>query len=185
MRIAASLVAIALLTVAPAEAADSVLHLTRTLPEHGPLVVPAPMPEIGDWHSLKITLHRSMCFGRCPAYTVTVDGSGRVVFNGESDTAVQGEARRRISRAAVRRLYAAFRAAQFFSLRDEYRAQVTDLPEYRIGIAFDGTSKSVLDYAGPMAGMPQAVRDLEDLIDKTAGTAKWIKPMPRLPRPDR
>ncbi|MBV9542391.1 MAG: hypothetical protein JO167_14105, partial [Alphaproteobacteria bacterium] len=75
MRFAASLFAIALLAAAPAGAADSVLHPTRTLPEHGPLVVPAPMPEIGDWRSLKITLHRSMCFGRCPAYTVIIDGS--------------------------------------------------------------------------------------------------------------
>lgn len=141
-------------------------------------------PPIRDWHSLKITLRRSSCFGSCPSYRVEIDGNGHVSFLGERDTAVHGDASGEISRKQVRRLYNAFRKAQFFWLYDSYRAQITDLPEYRVSISYDDHKMEVLDYAGTMIGMPAAVRDLENLIDKTAGTAEWIKPAePPTPRP--
>jgi Domain of unknown function (DUF6438) len=36
----------------------------------------ASFPEIRDWSSLQITLRRTMCFGSCPSYSLTVSGDG-------------------------------------------------------------------------------------------------------------
>ena len=133
-------------------------------------------PAIRDWHSLKFTLRRTMCFGACPSYHVEIDGDGHVSYTGEANVATIGTASGEISHADVRRLFGAFRKAQFFWLYDSYRAPITDLPEYHVGISYDGHSMEVLDYMGTGIGMPPAVVDLEQMIDKTANTAQWIKP---------
>jgi hypothetical protein len=52
---------------------------------------------------------------------------------------------------------------------------VTDLPTYKVTLSFDGRTKRVVDYAGQMVGLPKVVADLEDAIDKTAGTEKWTR----------
>jgi len=134
-----------------------------------------------------ITLTRSACFGFCPAYRVTISGDGEVVYVGERHVNVVGERRARIPQADVQALLRRFEEIGFNDLRDEYRAHVTDLPTYTITLERDGQRKTVVDYAGPSAGMPRAVRDLEDEIDRVAGTAQWVlrdgQPVSERPRP--
>jgi hypothetical protein len=121
-----------------------------------------------------ITLTRSMCFGFCPAYRVTISDDGDVTYVGERFVNVVGERRASIPRADVERLLRRFEEAQFDELRDAYRAQVTDLPTYTITLERNGRSKTVVDYGGLSAGMPRAVRDLQDEIDRVANTGQWV-----------
>jgi hypothetical protein len=79
----------------------------------------------------------------CPVYSVEVRGDGQVFFNGEENVPVLGPHRSRISREAVTSLFAAFREADFFSLKDEYVALVTDNRSCTTSIEFDGHKKSV------------------------------------------
>ncbi|MEI9887488.1 MAG: DUF6438 domain-containing protein [Rhizomicrobium sp.] len=175
--IAVLALSLAVLAAAPASAAEAPRpqgpHFR--LPHGGRPPHRIAFPRIRNWHSLKFTLRRSMCFGTCPCYRVEIDGDGHVSYLGEANVFVKGEASARVSRAQVRRLYRAFRKADFFWLYDAYRAPITDLPEYRVGISYDGRRMEVLDYMGQGIGMPPAVVELERLIDKTANTARWIK----------
>jgi len=72
-------------------------------------------------------------------------------------------------------LYEKFRKAEFYRLYDVYASGATDLPEYSLEISFDGQHRKVIDYGGVAVGMPQVVRDLENEIDKAAGTGRWIR----------
>jgi PAS domain-containing protein len=121
-----------------------------------------------------ITLTRSVCFGFCPAYRVTISGDGQVTYVGERFVNVVGERRASVPRADVERLLRRFDEADFDQLRDEYRAQVTDLPTYTITLERDGRRKTVVDYGGISAGMPRAVRELQDEIDRVANTGQWV-----------
>lgn len=131
-----------------------------------------PFPAITDWSTLRIRLLRTPCLGRCPAYSVEINGDGTVVYEGEHFVAQQG-VRARISEVAVRRLYDAFVRAEFFWTFDEYRSPVTDFPTTIVTLSFDGRSKTVLDYAGTFEGMPKEIAELEDAIDAAAGTRQW------------
>lgn len=133
-----------------------------------------PFPEIKDWKSLRMTLERSACYGTCPAYSVTVSGDGTVAFHGGSHVVVRGDQQDHISEPAVKDLFAAFHRADFFSLKDEYTYPVTDNPTYITSIEFDGYRKAVKDYIGISAGMPDAVAQLEEHVDRTVGTWKWV-----------
>ena len=134
-----------------------------------------PFPEIKDYSSLKMRLERTECFGACPAYSIEVKGDGSVDFIGKSNVLMIGRHHGQIPQQAVNELLAAFRQSNYFSLRDSYVTRVTDNPTYRTSIEFDGQRKSVRDYVGLEAGMPDAARDLEEAIDRIADTEKWIK----------
>ncbi|WP_421852561.1 DUF6438 domain-containing protein [Novosphingobium sp.] len=150
--------------------------------------IPFPMRDDADF---EITLHRGACFGSCPDYSVTVHGDGLVEFDTGDDpskgTAGQvhleynghnvllpGRHKANIDPAAAARLLDRFRAARFFGLRKEYFYGATDNPTQVLTVRIGKTSKTVTDYIGTMAGMPQSVVDLEEAVDAVTGTARWV-----------
>jgi hypothetical protein len=142
-------------------------------PERFPSIhVPAPAVRL-DSH-VNITLSRSMCYGRCPVYEVSVSTKG-IVFDGEAFVAAKGRHTDTVDPSAVRALARKFVAADFYSMHDEYRASVTDNSTYTLSISIDGHKKQVVDYVGQWVGMPAAIVELEDDVDALAHTEQWIK----------
>jgi hypothetical protein len=134
----------------------------------------APVESPAAEGPLMITLTRSVCFGFCPAYRVSISGDGEVVYVGERFVDAVGERRATISREDVQRLLARFDEIGFEQLQDVYRAPITDLPTYTITLERSGRRKTVVDYGGVSAGMPRAVRELQAEIDRVAGTSQWV-----------
>ena len=139
----------------------------------------------------RIILRRSACYGSCPDYKVIIDGLGRVTFTTETrpvdpvsgvhrsyapsvGVLLPGTHHARIDPRAVQALMDRAAAANFFALKPEYRAGMTDAPTYAVTIATGKAAKTVTDYVGLEAGMPRAVKELEDAIDEAAGTKRWI-----------
>lgn len=135
-----------------------------------PVETPAEQP----MSNVEITLQRGVCFGFCPDYTVTITGDGQVRYEGRRFVNAVGERTATIPREDVARLLALFDEIGFDRLRDAYRAQVTDLPTYAVTLTRNGRTKTVVDYGGRSAGMPESVRQLQDEIDRVAGTAQWV-----------
>lgn len=151
-----------------------VLFGAAALSSCAPVEAPASDDPRSSAGPVEISLSRGVCFGFCPDYTVTITGDGEVTYVGRRFVNVVGERRATIPRADVERLLRRFDEIGFDGLRDVYRAQVTDLPTYSISITRGGRRKVVVDYGGVSAGMPEAVRDLQDEIDRVAGTAQWV-----------
>ena len=128
-----------------------------------------------------IKLERTSCFGACPVYSVTLDGTGAVTYDGVKYVHIVG---RQADRVAISRIAAILEAAQrigFFELRDHYRTIenpdgsrtiVTDLPTTIVTITSGGRTKRVEDYLGA----PDALKELEQQIDDIARTRRWIRP---------
>lgn len=151
-------------------------------------------PEVRN-DKLLIGLQRTACYGSCPDYKVTIDGQGNVIFTTRpplddregvvhreyskfSGVRVSGTHRTVVSKADVAKLLQKFKAADFFSLKDEYSSAVTDNPTYILSIYTGNGRKTVVDYVGEKAGMPPVVTSLQDAIDKLAGTDRWINGLP-------
>jgi hypothetical protein len=139
-------------------------------------------PEINDWNSLRITLHRTACRGSCPAYKLTIFGDGRVEYSGDNAWVDYSgkEYRGHVSRVVVRQLVDLFRSADYFNLFDRY-GRAYDASDYITSISFDGNSKSVVDESGYHDGIPDIVRTLEDGIDRLAGPKAWQERQQRTP----
>ena len=133
-------------------------------------------PQVHDWNSVRITLERTQCFGSCPDYKIEIRGDGTVTYTGLEYVAIPGQHHGRVSPTTVHQLVDAFRSARYFHLHDVYASRINDYPTYRTSITFDGIHKSVLDYAGERASppMPSTVTELEETIDRLAGTQKWL-----------
>lgn len=127
-----------------------------------------------DLSSLHIQLSRGACFGTCPAYDVSIDGAGNVVWYGDLYTVLNGEHRAQIPVSTVQKLVSMFAAADFYSLDDDYTASVTDNPTNFITFSMGRRRKTITDYVGFAAGMPKSVSDLERAIDAAAGTERWV-----------
>lgn len=134
----------------------------------------APVEAPATEGPVEITLTRTVCYGFCPAYTVVITGDGEVRFTGRAFVDAIGQRTATIPRADVERLVARFDEIGFDNLQNAYRAQVSDLPTYTLTLMRNGASKTVVDYGGRSAGMPQAVRDLQDEIDRVAQTSRWV-----------
>lgn len=138
----------------------------------------SPFPKVSEASKVHIQLARSWCYGGCPAYVVDVTEDGSVIYEGTSSVAVSGRFQDRIPPTAVAALVGLFDRAGFFSLRDEYSASFPDGVAYTISLTVDGRTKTVRDYEGQTVGMPAIVTELQDAIDRTAGTAKFVKGAP-------
>ena len=137
-----------------------------------------------DYDSLRIALARGGCFGACPIYTVTIDGTGAVEFatpKGASERSqwqgvlIPGTHRTRIDRATLDALIERFRAARFFGLRAKYEAKITDNPTFLLNFRSGEREWTVVDYVGREVGMPWVVTELQRAVDAAAGTARWVR----------
>ena len=126
-----------------------------------------------------ITLQRTSCFGSCPIYTVSIDASGTVTYEGERFVRVVGRRTAKIDPASVATLLSRAEQIRFSGLRNAYRAIenpdgtttiVTDLPTTIVTIAAKGRTKRVEDYVGA----PDSLTAFEREIDSAAGTKRWV-----------
>lgn len=130
-----------------------------------------------------ITLERTVCFGTCPNYKLTIKSDGNVIFEGKRFTKTTGIARGKISVADYRALVSEFEKIDYFSLPDRFTPGtkecpqvITDMPSANTSIKLNGKVKAVDHYHGcGSQGVLPKLTALEDKIDKVAGTQKWIK----------
>ena len=139
-------------------------RFSRRRAASAPAAASAPEP-------IEITLERTVCFGTCPAYTVTLRDDGTVTYEGRQHVKVSGKQTWKIDPAAVRALAQEMQDAGFFELQDEYTSH-DDRPPDHLHVADDRRrSKKVKDY---VAGPPK-LKDIEAKIDEVAGTKKYVE----------
>jgi hypothetical protein len=126
----------------------------------------------------KVTLERTSGHGPCPAYRVTVLGTGEVEYFGEAYVDNPGAHRWRISRRRLVRLAEAFKRARYSRLEDSYtNREFTDAPGCLTSVEYDdGSFKSVDHYHGD-PGAPAALTELEDEIDRIVGVERFTEPV--------
>jgi hypothetical protein len=127
-----------------------------------------------DLNSVSITLERTACFGRCPVYTVSLNGSGQVVYKGDDNVDLPGEQKSQIDPGNVLMLLKSFDHIHFFSLADHYQGSCTDLPSEIISLSIDGRSKKINVYfchdkrSGPEVDLLKLAHEI-DTVTGTSG----------------
>ena len=135
-----------------------------------------------------ITLERTICYGMCPDYKITIYGDGRLIYEGRKFVKVEGTVNDTVTREQLGQLIAEFEKADYFSLRDSYRRSDdgcptfwTDNPSANTSIQLDGRRKSIAHYYGCQEEgegykvYPQKLYTLESRIDEIVNSARWVK----------
>jgi uncharacterized protein DUF6438 len=122
---------------------------------------------------LVIGLHRTMCPGTCPDYSLFVYGDGRVVYEGRPYVAVKGKCEERIYKAQVKRLLDEFYRMNYFSLKDRYDPIASDGAVTKTSILAGGKTKEVVNCRPSQA--PEELYQLEEMIDAISQSELWIR----------
>ena len=132
------------------------------------IVTPAGAQSTPDYTHLKITMKAEggpcgmVCLGNeykgcCPAYSVSLDENGTVIYNGVVGVKERGERVHSIPLTTVRELVAEFQRINFFSLEDRYTEvklpnggtrTVDHSNATTISLDLDGKKKSVYIFYG-------------------------------------
>ena len=115
-----------------------------------------------------IKLSRGACFGACPTFDLTLQGDGRLTFNGVRFTKLSGQHSSRTSVGTFLEAIETLKAHDFESFADRYdvttcKMAATDHPSVEIEVRTDDMAKSVYWYTG-CRGIEDRVR-LERLVD--------------------
>jgi hypothetical protein len=133
---------------------------------------------------LMITLGRSVCYGTCPEYKLTIAADGAVVFEGGRFVKWEGKTiKSAISHNQLGQLMAEFDKVNFFSLEDDYTGNsrlcdeyIADGPSASISIRINGKSKTIRRNDGCLGAKApnKELTELENKIDGIVNTAQWL-----------
>src|SRR4051812_46020987 len=145
------------------------------------LAVAAQTPRAAADQITEVTLERTPCFGSCPSYKVTVRRDGTILYEGKRFVPMMGTYKGQAY--GFDRLAEFILAQDYFNLKDDYSAHVTDLPSAITSVVQNGNRKTIRDYGG--AG-PIGLWGVEMSIDGMLRNAKLEKlPPPPSVRPRR
>jgi hypothetical protein len=128
------------------------------------------------------------CPWSCPVYTLKVDSSGKMQFEGVEYTEVIGNIESRLSDEQINLLFAEIQKSNFFSLENDYGYEskncngiFTDQSNVLLTIEIDGKRKTIDHYKGCLIetrfwqkNTLEELSKFENKIDKIVGTKRWI-----------
>ena len=83
-----------------------------------------------DSASFKLNIESTPCFGTCPVYTMSIDETSEVSYNGKRFVPVEGVVSKTIPQWEVDSLKQVLLSNNFFELDTLYDANVTDVPSF-------------------------------------------------------
>ncbi len=135
--------------------------------------IPQSLPGSALDDATVISLERGPCFGRCPEYTVTVYGSGRVEFAGRRFVCAPGRHTARASPDLVRVLVEEMLAAGYLDFHWRAGSIPTISTTVVSSLSYGGRMRRIEHHAGDTEA-PRLLTPLEDRIDVVAGTWRWL-----------
>ena len=126
-----------------------------------------------DNSKLEIVYQRTACFGKCPIYTLTINGSTKTAtFKGEQNTDKIGTFSKSMTDDELTQLVNAFESANFNSLNDDYLGTITDFPMVLITYSNKGKTKRIRDRSDAPAELHTLEKILNEFSDTTEGWKK-------------
>jgi hypothetical protein len=130
-----------------------------------------------------ITLERTVCYGTCPAYKLTIFDDGTVMFEGKEFVKHSGTHTGQISKSDLDKLIDEFEKVDYVNLADNYvddpkncPEQWTDNPTAITSLDWQGKKKTIRHYYGCRgAKVLEQLTALENKIDEVVNTNRWIK----------
>jgi hypothetical protein len=103
------------------------------------------------------SIERTPCFGKCPAYTITIQRDGGATYVGRSNVDREGTYTSKVDNVMMVKLFDKANAIGFFDMQDKYDGPITDIPSTIIRMSANGRDKKVVGrYKTPSSFKPFA-----------------------------
>lgn len=124
--------------------------------------------------SIVIHLTRTNCFVSCPVYSLSLYDNGTAVFEGAENVSAIGPWRTRVDPRRVAELARRIERGGFLDNQYEDSRQVFDVPEAVVSAKIGSRENTARHFVRPADALFTSLQDLEEDIDATADTARWI-----------
>jgi len=125
-----------------------------------------------DVSGVIISYQASACFGKCPVFNMTINGSAQTItYSGRMNVEKIGVYTRHYEADSIAALVTAFEIARFYELNEKYLGKVVDFPSVIISYSNNGKSKTVTDRVD---GPPQ-LKALENRLYILSNSQGWTK----------
>lgn len=124
-----------------------------------------------------VKMERTVCFGTCPSYILSIQKNGKVTFNGKEFVEHKGVATGEITKDKLDQLIQEIHESHFMEMpsNPECESRYTDMPSVFLTIELNGERNTVNHYHGCKGfQFEQDLYELEEAIDSLANTQQWI-----------
>lgn len=123
---------------------------------------PTKLPEAAMKESLFLSMERTPCFGKCPAYKIFIFNTGNVIFEGYSNTKHIGKFGNQLTKKQLKEIQKMMDDIDITGMKDSYDSEATDLPSTMLFLVSNMQhKKKILD----RVGAPSELKQFEKLID--------------------
>ena len=140
-----------------------------------------------DQTTFQITLARSVCYGTCASYEVTVSSDGKILYNGKKFVKISGQIEDKVTGEQLRQLQDEIKKAKYFSLRTSYADEKdgcmvmgSDSPWVETSVQINTRKRTIRHYLGCYSGSKKfdaelaRLLQLERRIDQIINIERWI-----------
>ncbi|NBC65268.1 MAG: hypothetical protein GVY07_06335 [Bacteroidetes bacterium] len=139
--------------------------------------IPAYSPDFANPDTL-VQMERTVCYGTCPSYTLSILDDGKITFVGRDFVAYQGEVTGMMSQENLEELRNRIRQSHFMEIpaNPTCESRYTDHSSVYLTIQLDDIKHSVNHYQGCKGfQFEEDLYRLEEAIDSLSGTERWIE----------
>jgi len=142
----------------------------RPAPKKAVAVTKAKPAEEVEVEAPVIVFKRTVCYGRCPAYTANIYADGRVEYEGQQHVGVLGKKEFTLPITTVAEMLRISQEARFGELQDFYSKGTTDLPSTVVAVLLpSGQMKAVTVEEGAPDELMGFISYLRAQLDPLAG----------------
>jgi len=125
--------------------------------------------DLGITDSIFVFLERTICYGECPSYTITVYPDGKVIYVGKEFVERKGKFESRISSEKMKEILDEAKRINYFQMQDVYDAYITDIPSCISIISAEGQQKKIMNRAEG----PEELNQFQRYLDKELLGLEW------------
>jgi hypothetical protein len=121
--------------------------------------------------SLVISYSQTAGYGNNPEYEIQLFSNRQMYLTAKKNLDKQGKYMRTLPVNEYNQVIKAFKDADFFSFKDEYTGNITDLPTKYLYFNHKGKEKKIKDYYNA----PEKLKELEYMIQSFLDRVGWEK----------
>ncbi len=126
---------------------------------------------INEKTQLVIEYSQTAGYGNNPEYEIQLFSNRQMYLTAKKNLDKQGKYMRTLSEKEYNQVINAFKGADFFSFKDEYTGNITDLPVRYLYFNYNGKEKKIKDYYNT----PPELKELEYMIQSFLDRVGWEK----------
>lgn len=118
---------------------------------------------------LRVSMSKGVCFGSCPVYELKIYHGGYTTFFGKQNTDRIGMYDKKLDKGDYNKIIKAFKKTDFESYPDQFKSNIPDLPNIKIGF-HNGEKFRVVS---GKEDRPEDLMQVQFLLEKIVDNKEW------------